>query len=211
MLMYEYVNGVVSRYYRCGYCDREVASKDGYLKRQIHGNKRITGGIWICPGCECPSYFELDNENQTPSPLLGNGVNSLPPELEKIYLEARECTRARAYTACVLLLRKLLMNIAVEEGADPGDTFIKYVDFLAEKGYVSPRSKIWVDQIRQKGNEANHEIKSMTQTEAIDLLSFSEMLLKTIYEFPARINPKAEDKGMPIAVQGAGNTGISQR
>ena len=146
-----------------------------------------------------------------PSPLFGNRVEALPPELEKIYLEARECTRANAYTACVLLCRKLLMHIAVEEDAKPGDTFIKYVDFLAERGYVAPRSKIWVDEIRQRGNEANHEIKFMTQKEAIDLLSFSEMLLKIIYEFPARINIKAEAKGIPTAAQGAGNTWLNQR
>ena len=210
----EWIEGVYPRSYRCGFCDREVASKEGYQKYIInHIERKQVGGIWICPGCECPSYFD-SHDGQTPSPLLGNRVEKLPPELEKIYDEARGCTRAKAYTACVLLCRKLLMHIAVEEGASPGDNFIKYIDFLVEKEYVSPRSKIWVDQIRQKGNEANHEIRFMTKDEAMDLLSFSEMLLKTIYEFPARINPKAESKDTPHAATGAtgaGNPGISQK
>lgn len=207
--MYVWEEGVVPRNYRCGYCNREVASKEGYLQRSSYGERRIKGGIWICPGCECPSYFEIDNSNQTPSPLLGNNVQALPPELEKIYNEARECTKAKAYTACVLLCRKLLMHIAVEEGAKPGETFIKYVEFLADKGYVSPRAKIWVDQIRQKGNEANHEIKFMTQEDALNLLSFNEMLLKTIYEFPARINLQTAPKGVPNAAQGAGHPPVT--
>jgi hypothetical protein len=44
-----------------------------------------------------------------------------------------------------------------------------------------------VDHIRKKGNEANHEIALMTRVDAEELLSFSEMLLKFIYEFPSRI------------------------
>jgi len=46
-----------------------------------------------------------------------------------------------------------------------------------------------VDHIRQKGNEANHEIKVMTAQDARDLVSFLEMLLKFVYEFPAKIRP----------------------
>ena len=44
-----------------------------------------------------------------------------------------------------------------------------------------------VDEIRQTGNEANHEIVIMTAEQANDLLSFSTMLLKLVYEFPSRL------------------------
>jgi hypothetical protein len=60
---------------------------------------------------------------------------------------------------------------------------------LAAKGYVPPDGREWVDHIRQKGNEANHEIKVMTAQDARDLVSFLEMLLKFVYEFPAKIRP----------------------
>jgi hypothetical protein len=46
-----------------------------------------------------------------------------------------------------------------------------------------------VDHIRKKGNEANHEIAIMSRTDAEELISFIEMLLKFMYEFPARIPP----------------------
>ena len=46
-----------------------------------------------------------------------------------------------------------------------------------------------VDHIRKKGNEANHEIVLMEKEDAEDLLVFSEMLLKFIYEFPKRVPP----------------------
>ena len=47
-----------------------------------------------------------------------------------------------------------------------------------------------MDHIRKKGNEANHEIRLMKKADAEELISFSEMLLKFIYEFPQRV-PKA--------------------
>jgi hypothetical protein len=82
------------------------------------------------------------------------------------------------------------MHIAVSKGAAPGDTFINYVQFLADKNFIPPDAKEWVDHIRKKGNEANHEIAIMTQEDAEELLSFCEMLLKVIFEFPAAVKRK---------------------
>lgn len=79
------------------------------------------------------------------------------------------------------------MNIAVAQGAKAGETFLTYVDHLAETGYVPPNGRGWVDHIRKKGNEANHEIKLMVQADAEELIAFTEMLLKFIYEFPNRV------------------------
>ena len=79
------------------------------------------------------------------------------------------------------------MNIAVAQGAKPGDTFVKYVEYLAGKGYVPPNGQGWVDHIRKKGNEANHEIVLMSKSDADELILFIEMLLKFIYEFPNKI------------------------
>jgi hypothetical protein len=56
-------------------------------------------------------------------------------------------------------------------------------------GYVPPNGKGWVDHIRKKGNEATHEILLMSKTDAEELITFVEMLLKFIYEFPSRIPP----------------------
>lgn len=85
------------------------------------------------------------------------------------------------------------MNIAVANGAHEGLKFIQYVDYLAEKGFVPPNGKEWVDHIRCKGNEATHEIKIMNRSDAEELIGFLEMLLKFIYEFPARIKVKSQN------------------
>jgi hypothetical protein len=79
------------------------------------------------------------------------------------------------------------MHIAVDRGAKDGQTFLQYIEYLAANGFVPPNGKGWVDHIRKKGNEANHEIVLMKQEDAADLINFTEMLLKFIYEFPSRV------------------------
>lgn len=83
-----------------------------------------------------------------------------------------------------------MMNIAVGKGAAKDLSFLQYVEYLASKGYVPPDGKHWVDHIRSKGNDANHEIALMKGADAEELITFAEMLLKFVYEFPARVPKK---------------------
>jgi len=82
------------------------------------------------------------------------------------------------------------MHIAVEKGAAAGESFKSYVEYLANARYVPPNGKEWVDHIRDKGNEMNHELVFASEAEANDVLGFVEMLLKFIYEFPSRVGSK---------------------
>jgi len=135
--------------------------------------------------CNEPTYFKPGG--QIPGVSFGDKVNGVPPDIDRLYAEARACTSAGAYTPAVLACRKILMHIAVAEGAAPGESFLQYVTFLASKGYVPPKGQGWVDHIRRKGNEANHDIVLMTDNDAKDLVSFVEMLLLFIYDFPSRV------------------------
>ena len=171
-----------SRQYTCGWCGNVVASPLGY-HRSEDGNDRIH----VCPHCDKPTVFLYNH--QVPGVAYGAPVNHLPTDIEALYREARNCAAASCYTASVLICRKLLMNISVAQGAKPGQTFLAYVEHLANGGYVPPNGKGWVDHIRRKGNEATHEIMLMSNVDAEELIAFSEMLLKFIYEFPSRVPP----------------------
>ena len=172
--------GIGSKQFQCGHCGNLIATHVGY------NNDSRKGTIYICLHCDRPTYF---NEQGSPLPGVPFGamVEHLPADVETLYAEARRCSSMAAYTAAVLLSRKLLMNIAVSLGAEPGKPFIVYVEYLAANGYVPPNGKGWVDHIRKKGNEATHEIVLMQQSDAEDLLKFGEMLMKFIYEFPNKI------------------------
>ena len=86
-----------------------------------------------------------------------------------------------------MLSRKMLMNIAVGEGAQEGLSFVGYVEYLADKGFIPPNGKAWVDYVRKRGNEANHEIALMGEADARALITFVEMLLRFVYEFPQMV------------------------
>ena len=83
-----------------------------------------------------------------------------------------------------MICRKILMNIAVDKGAKSGKGFYDYVEYLDQKNFIPPDGKEWVDYIRKRGNEANHEIQLMEAEDAQALIYFVEMLLRFIYQFP---------------------------
>ncbi len=181
-----------SRIYTCGYCGNPLASDKGYAGAwSPEGWKTY---IYICHFCFGATYFDKDNI-QYPGAVFGEKVTGIPePSVAKMYNEARLATGSNCYTAAVLCCRKLLMHIAVEKEAKEGESFLHYVEFLADNNYIPPDAKGWVDHIRDKGNEANHEIVIMSKDDAEELISFMEMLLKVIYEFPARIRKKPQDE-----------------
>jgi len=184
--VYNWYNGqqIENRSYICGYCGDRVSSNRGYrLGKHQDGSGEQVGGVYICPYCQGPTFFQIDG-NRLPLPAIGNTVKSVPEALNKIYEEARKCTSQACFTGSVLLCRKMLMNIAVEKGEKKGKKFIEYVNYLSGKGYIPPDGKHWVDHIRKKGNEATHEIAIMEEQDAKELLTFTEMLLRFIYEFP---------------------------
>jgi len=171
-----------SKSYTCGYCENPIASQHGYS-----GTINIVGGkvfIYVCHKCFQATFFDKDGK-QTPGASFGESIKHIPDtNVEGLYNEARDCFKIKAYTSCVMCSRKLLMNIAVSEGADAGKSFVDYVNFLDSKGFIPPKGKAWVDKIRKIGNEANHSIEFKSAEDAQLILTFTTMLLKFIYEMP---------------------------
>lgn len=184
------IQKIESKSYVCGYCGHPLASEDGWIGNDTQS--RIVGWIYVCHSCKRPTFFDT-KDGQTPGIAFGNPVAEIPiKDVADLYEEARRATSANAYTAAVLACRKLLMHIAVSKGAEKDKGFTYYAKYLADKHYVPPDAVGWVDHIKDKGNEANHEIVIMDKADAKDLLMFSEMLLKVIYEYPAAVRKKEE-------------------
>jgi len=182
------VGTMQSHSYTCGFCNNPIASNVGYFAVMSAGS--VAGRIYICHFCHKPTYFDVGS-HQTPGSSYGNPVpNISSEEVAELYEEARSCMKVSAYTATALCCRKLLMSIAVAKGATEGLKFAQYVDFFATDGIIPKDSKEWVDHIRDKGNDATHEIPNISKEDAEDLIRFSEMLLKIIYEFPSRVRAK---------------------
>ncbi len=200
-----------SKSYVCGYCGNPLASNEGYYARYVSGAAVTTPNasqIYVCHYCKNPTYFEAGGA-QVPGSAFGGIVAHVPEEVASLYEEARDCMKVSAHTAAVMCCRKLMMNIAVARGAETNKSFAYYVDYLSANSYLPPGGKEWVDLIRTKGNEANHEIALMGREDAEELITFSEMLLKFVYEYPAMMKARADKaKGQSSAQPGGvGNTG----
>ena len=188
-LVWNGVGPINSRQYECAFCGNSVAPNQGWFARSNYDNQEAAA-LLICHHCNRPTFID-ESDRQSPGRPFGQSVDGIPDKaISDLYGEARKAMSASCYTASVLCCRKILMHIAVEKGANPGDSFVKYVEHLASANYIPPDAKIWVDHIRTKANEANHEIVVMTRTDAEELISFTEMLLKVIYEFPAAIKKR---------------------
>lgn len=139
-----------------------MASAKGYHATAYMSGSTVTVAyIYICHHCDNPTYFSYDGD-RVPGSAFGGAVEHVPKQdVQPLYEEARNCMKVNAYTAAILCCRKLLMNIAVAQGAGEGLSFAAYVDYLADQGYLPPNGKKWVSHIRKKGNEATHEIKIM--------------------------------------------------
>lgn len=167
------------RLYACGYCGAKVRPSRGYIAENEGYH------IAICPHCTQPTF--LKPNQQTPGASYGNEVSELPGDIKGMYTEVRKSMQVSAYTVAVLGCRKILMHIGVEKGAEQGKSFAHYIDHLDEQNFFPPGGKEWVDQIRQVGNIANHEIRIMAAEDAKALINFVEMILKFIYEFPSKV------------------------
>lgn len=172
--------------FRCGYCSNDVASEKGWWA--AHDAARIR----ICPHCNAPTFFSAQNE-QWPGPMVGEDVPSLPDDVRAAYDEARSAITVNAFTGTVMICRKILMHVAVDKGAKTNQSFQRYVGWLAEEHYVPKGGEVWLSYIKDRGNEANHEIPHMTYEDATALIQFREALLRNVYSLPAAVPKKPSD------------------
>lgn len=181
MLEWYGISELESKNYICGYCGRDITSNKGFITKS-HNEK-----VYICHNCNGATYFNYKHE-QTPSYLYGKEFEvEIPDDINNLYEEARKCYSVGAYSAVSMCCRKLLMHIAVQCGAKENLNFIEYVNYLDTENYIPKNSKKWVDIIRSKGNETNHEIKISDKKEAQQLIKFIEIIITLIYEIELEI------------------------
>lgn len=180
---WEFVFSQNSRSFICWNCNNKIASEKGYATIDTnHGGNKHYSFIYICPHCNAPIITDDDNKIVF-LPLPGKEINKLPENILVVYFEIRKCMQSGCFNGAIMLMRKLIMHIAVEEGAKEGKSFIEYIDYLFENGIIPKKSKNKSDSIRTLGNSTNHEIENRTQEEAENCFEFIELLLKVNYEF----------------------------
>lgn len=169
--------------YICGHCDAYICVG--------RGPTHSPGGYHIpkCYKCNLPTIFTIDNKQYPPSGLPIT-VNGLPEDIDKAYKEVKECLVIGARTATNMLARKLLMNVAVDKGADENKAFTYYVDWMGKSEWNTTGLRLGLDRIKNKGNEANHEIKEVSKQDVEEIFELLTMFLRLVYEFPDKFSNK---------------------
>lgn len=175
------VKQIESRAWTCPHCGHPVASNKGW-----QGVSRRTGetvaSVAVCHHCTLPTLLLWDGTSLPAAPY-GPPVRHLPGDVSTLYDEAR-ATANSAPTSAANACRTILMHVAVGLGAKQGLPFVKYIDYLQTEHHVPPGSTDWLDEIRQYGNHAAHEIELLTPEDAQFAVDFTAALLRNVYELP---------------------------
>ena len=163
----------------CAFCLEKVASDTG-IRNSSDGTS-----VMFCP-CGAPTYFDGKGDPH-PKAMPGSSLVHLPPEIDALYGEVRRSIQARAYMGAMMLCRTLLAHVAHQLGSGHKKNFLAYVEWLDANHYIPPNGKGWVDYIRDRGNEANHEIALRSEDDALGVLAFAEGLLHIVYELPGKL------------------------
>lgn len=163
------------------------------------------GEAWLrCIQCKLAVALNQGIASPAQKPL--RVPSGLPKDESELWSEIRECLGVGAYTASVMLCRKLLMHVAVAHGLaakdskDRAPSFAQCVDHLATEGIITKRMHPWIDRIREIGNEANHEIAPVAKDAALDVATFTQKLLELAYEMDdtmAKANPAGTESDEP--------------
>lgn len=183
----------------CAFCGGDQMIVVG-LARHTTGVDKRPSVRWL----RCVSCYRghVDNEGtvspgvrplDTPSVLSGADLAA--------WNEALGCLSVGANTAAVMMCRKLLFHVAVQHGLPEKDSsgrapnFAKALKHLEDEGVITKLMRPWVDKIKDVGNEANHEIPSTSQEQAMDVAMFTRQLIRLAYELPAMVAEHTDDVG----------------
>jgi DNA-directed RNA polymerase subunit RPC12/RpoP len=181
--------GFVTIDYRCGYCGSDVSG------RMLAESEDKNGRAWWyqCPSCGAPTgiFYAHDSKGevvkQWPEPLEFYPSEDWPEGLRNLFLEASMSYAVGAHTSCAMACRRLLMVAACENGAEHkrGKKFVEYVDDICDKILRYEPAKQSILEIKDIGNAANHELETISESDAAGMLKKLEYLLNTLYALGA--------------------------
>lgn len=171
----------------CFFCGENMSGwPQGW--RLVTQNQQHLGWVRICNACNLPTFFGADGEPASEGPY-GRTLERVPNDARRVYDEARRCCSIEAYSAAVLLCRKLIVHIAhdlqPEDLKGKRQSFQEYIDWLNMSGYIPPKGKGLVNWLKERGNAENHEIVMASREDAEKIIDLSYALLLWNYELQA--------------------------
>jgi len=115
---------------------------------------------------------------------------TIPPEVQRDYIEAVMCHNIGACRATAAMCRRTLQTSAVQKGASK-KRLIDQIDELLAKNIISPQLADWAHEIRLWGNIGAHPdedgLEDISADDAQEIMDFTTEYLEHVYSMPARI------------------------
>lgn len=106
---------------------------------------------------------------------------AIPEPLRDEWREAEACFRAKAYTACAVMVRRVTEGVCSENGVD-ARTLVTGVRQMRDRGIIDGTLADWADALRVLGNRGAHYTGTpIARQDAEDALAFAEALLDHMY------------------------------
>jgi Domain of unknown function (DUF4145) len=124
---------------------------------------------------------------------------SVPDALRREWAEARTCFNSKAYTACLVMVRRTLEGTCRDQGVSKR-TLHRSLEELKAQGLMDGMLAEWADALRLAGNRGAHFTgETVSREDAEDALDFAEALLDHIYVLRQRFadfqRRMAEERG----------------
>jgi hypothetical protein len=156
-----------------------------------------------CPACENPLVGK-SSLDITIDPRTGEGVyvflepRRVWPDPEKSYPgeipgrvraaleEAALCFRAKAYSACVVMVGRTLEELSLDMSAE-GDALAKQLKNLRDREVIDSRLYEWAEALRHHRNLGAHASGfDASSDDAKDVLEFAEAICEYVYVLTRR-------------------------
>lgn len=184
------------RVFICPWCEkpttagvRGVAIWDGYSESGVQGSPAEEYVLVQCQRCGRPAVqlredfgrgFE-DDEPAIVFPAPQRLSPGVPHDLRREWAEARTCFDAKAYTACVVMVRRTLEGTCKQQGVTERN-LQRGLRALYDQGLIDGTLAEWADALRIVGNQGAHYTgRTVSRGDAEDALHFAEALLDHVY------------------------------
>jgi Domain of unknown function (DUF4145) len=206
--------------YNCPHCVTENIALNVVWSGTVTTNSQLMALCLRCPKCEFPSAAILLKNDPKPQWQAGHDYpgdpqdmdwsilrlwpeppkptipESLPPDIERIYLQAeRNFPIAGNEEAAGTMYRKAL-DVGLKR-IDPSakGTLAARIQALAANHKLTPDIAEWSDHIRDLGNDAAHEDSPPTPEELDDLRNFTEMVMRYLFSLPELVKARKSKTG----------------
>ena len=198
----------------CAHCGKPVAARqlvtidkwpDRFAEPEARGEQYE---VLVCPECECPMLImreSLEDSGFEGAPEImlfpaQRTINpSVPEPLRREWSEASICFEARAYAACVVMVRRTIEGTCQHEGITERNLERALIK-LGEAGKIDGSLVEWATELRHLGNAGAHYSGiPMDRQDAEDGLRFVEALLDHIYVLRKRFDEFKARRARPQA------------